>query len=345
MEKKYDIRHYDYELPRELIAKEPVTPRDSSRLLALDKNTGELNDARFSELPDFLRPEDLLIINDTKVFPARLLGKKTTGGKAEVFLLERLESGEWTALVKPGRRLPPETEIIIGENFSAIIKEILPDGRRKVLLKGEGDIWELLEEHGHTPLPVYIDRKDRPDDVARYQTVYAKNTGAVAAPTAGFHFTQRLIDEITGLGVTFAKVTLHVGWGTFRSIDVDDIREHRMHSEYYEISSETADAINLAKSEDRRVICVGTTSVRALESAALAYFPLQPHSAKTELFISPGFEFKITDAMITNFHLPKSSLIVMVSAFTGRDKIMAAYRHAIEEKYRFYSYGDAMLIS
>ncbi len=344
MKKHYDIKLYDYDLPRDRIALKPVTPRDSSRLLVLEKDTGALTDSIFTDLPGYLKHDDLIVINDTKVFPARLIGYKRSGGKAEVFLLEKLTDNEWIALVKPGRRLSEENEIIFADDFKALITKRLPDGRRKVRLNGEGNIWQLLDKYGHTPLPVYIDREDRPEDVGRYQTVYASKTGAVAAPTAGFHFTKKLIDRIRDIGVEFVNVTLHVGWGTFRGIDVDDIRDHRMHSEYFEICEETAAKINKAKEENRRIICVGTTTVRTLESAAIRDLPLLNHSAKTELFISPGFEFKITDAMITNFHLPKSSLIVMVSAFADREKIMQAYRHAIEEKYRFYSYGDAMLI-
>ncbi len=345
MADSYKISLYDYRLPEELIAKEPAQPRDSSRLLILDKKTGAIADEVFRNLPNHLRPGDLIVVNDTKVFPARLLGRKPSGGKAEIFLLEKLDNGNWTALVKPGRRLGEGTVVGFSDDFSARILGRFPDGRREIELIGNGNIWSLLEKHGHTPLPVYIDRKDRPDDVERYQTVYAEKTGAVAAPTAGFHFTEPLIEKIKGMGVEFARVTLHVGWGTFRGIDVDDIREHKMHSESYEISSETARRVNLAKSENRRIICVGTTSVRAIESAAVRDLPLKPHSARTEIFISPGFEFKIADGMITNFHLPKSSLIVMISAFAGREHVMAAYRHAIEDGYRFYSYGDAMLIT
>jgi len=341
----YEISLYDYHLPPELIAKEPAQPRDSSRLLILEKKTGAISDEIFRDLPKHLRHGDLIVVNDTKVFPARLLGQKPSGGKAEIFLLEKLDNDNWTALVKPGRRLGEGAVVDFADDFAARILGRFPDGRREIELIGNGNIWSLLEKHGHTPLPVYIDRKDRPDDVERYQTVYAENTGAVAAPTAGFHFTEPLIEKIKGMGVEFARVTLHVGWGTFRGIDVDDIREHKMHSEYYEISSETARRVNLAKSENRRVICVGTTSVRAIESAAVRDLPLKAHSTRTEIFISPGFEFKIADGIITNFHLPKSSLIVMISAFAGREHVMAAYRHAIEEGYRFCSYGDAMLIT
>ncbi len=344
MKEGYEIGLYNYDLPKEFIASEPAQPRDSSKLLVLDRKIGAIQDKIFRDLPDFLREGDVIVVNDTKVFPARLLGKKVSGGNAEIFLLERLENGDWTALVKPGKRLGDGAIVNIGEDFSAIIREKLSDRRRRVSLLGESDIWSLLERHGHTPLPVYIDRKDRPDDIDRYQTVYAEKIGAVAAPTAGFHFTENLIKRIEQMGVKFVNVTLHVGWGTFKGIEAQDIRNHKMHSEYYEIPESTALEVNHAKSENRRVICVGTTSVRAIESAAGKGLPLQPHSARTELFISPGYEFKVADGMITNFHLPRSSLIVMVSAFAGRESIMAAYRHAIASGYRFYSYGDAMLV-
>jgi len=338
------ISSYDYELPPELIAQEPAEPRDSSRLLVMSRASGALTDNVFSEMPGFLREGDLLLANNTRVFPARLLGKKTSGGKAEVFLLEHLSSGEWLALVRPGRRLRDGTIIEISSDLDVEITGRLPDGRRRVRFHTDNDIWKALELHGHTPLPFYIDREDRPEDADRYQTVFAKKRGAVAAPTAGLHFTDGLIEELHNKAVEFANITLHVGWGTFHGIEVDDIREHEMHSEYYEIDEPTASAINRAKSEGRRIICVGTTTVRAVESAATRGTLIEPHSARTELFIMPGFEFKVTDAMITNFHLPRSSLLVMVSAFAGRDSILRAYCHAVEKRYRFYSYGDAMLI-
>jgi S-adenosylmethionine:tRNA ribosyltransferase-isomerase len=324
---------------------EAAQPRDSSRLLVLDRSTGALEDRIFGELPDLLRHDDILVMNDTKVFPARLLGHKKTGGKAEIFLLERIEGDRWKALVKPGRRLPPGTVIRVSEAMSVEVDERLPDGARIVILKHHGDLWADLERCGHTPLPLYIDRPDRLADRERYQTVYARNRGAVAAPTAGLHFTPELLKKIELRGIQIAKITLHVGWGTFKGIDESDIRDHKMHDEYYEIGAEAASSINKAINDKRRIVAVGTTTVRALESAAHKNLPLEPTSEKTNIFIYPGFDFKATGAIVTNFHLPKSSLIVMVSAFAGREKIMHAYEHAVAERYRFYSYGDAMFIA
>ncbi len=344
MSYEFDISAFDYELPDGLIAQEAAQPRDSSRLLVLDRSTGELEDRIFNEIPKKLRSEDLLVVNDTKVFPARLLGHKKTGGKAEIFLLEQIDGDRWQALVKPGRRLAPGAIVKISESLSARIDDRLPDGSRIITLQHSGDLWEELRRSGHTPLPLYIDRADRPEDVARYQTIFAKKRGAVAAPTAGLHFTPELLKRIELRGIQIARITLHVGWGTFKGIDEPDIRDHKMHSEYFEIGVEAARSINEAIKAKRRIVAVGTTTVRALESAAIAGLPLKPLSGKTNLFIYPGFDFKITGAIITNFHLPKSSLIVMVSAFAGRSKIMRAYEHAVAEKYRFYSYGDAMLI-
>jgi len=344
MSDKYDIGLYDYELPEGLIAREPASPRDSSRLLVLERTTEKLIDSVFRELPSFLQNDDLLVVNDTRVFPARLLGKKTTGGKAEVFLLEPIEGGFWEALVRPGKRLCKGDIVEIADDLSVEIIGRLGDGSRKIRLIHNGDLWEMLEKVGHTPLPFYIDRPDRPEDTERYQTVYANSRGAVAAPTAGLHFTENLIEKLDKKGVDIVRLTLHIGWGTFKGIEAADIRAHSMHSEYYEIPDKTAQAVNEAKAVGRRVIAVGTSTIRALESAALKDMPLKAHSARTELFIMPGFEFKTTDGAITNFHLPKSSLIVMISALTGRETILAAYKHAIDKKYRFYSYGDAMLI-
>ncbi|HHS49684.1 MAG TPA: tRNA preQ1(34) S-adenosylmethionine ribosyltransferase-isomerase QueA [candidate division Zixibacteria bacterium] len=344
MTKEFDISAFDYHLPRELIAQEAVEPRDSSRLLRLDRATGEIRSAMFRELPAILRDDDLLVVNDTRVFPARLLGTKPTGGKAEIFLLERMPDGNWSALIKPARRLKPGTIVEISEELTAEILEPLPDSTRKVKIHHEGDIWTALERYGHTPLPLYIDREDRPDEAERYQTIYARNRGAVAAPTAGLHFTDRVMNEIRERGIEVANVTLHVGWGTFSSIEAEDIREHSMHAEYYEIPPETATAINSAIESKRRIVAVGTTTVRALESSAARGLPVRLHSDRTELFIYPGFDFKLVSAIITNFHLPKSSLIVMISAFAGRDNVMRAYEHAVAERYRFYSYGDAMLV-
>ncbi|MCK5833818.1 tRNA preQ1(34) S-adenosylmethionine ribosyltransferase-isomerase QueA [bacterium] len=343
MKNKFDIENYDYYLPKELIAQEAAEPRDSARLLHLMK-TGEFEDKIFRDITGLLRSDDLLVVNNTKVFPARLLGNKVTGGRAEIFLLDCLGNNRWTALVKPARRLKIGTVVKISEELTAEIIEVNSDASRVVKLHYDGDIWKALERFGHTPLPLYIERSDRIDDAERYQTVYANEIGAVAAPTAGLHFNNDIIENIISRGVELAKVTLHVGWGTFSSIEAKDIRAHTMHSEFYEISSNTADMLNTARTEGRRIVAVGTTTVRALESAAVYGFPLKPISEKTQLFIFPGFKFKVVSAIVTNFHIPKSSLLVMISAFTGRDVIMDAYKHAIAQKYRFYSYGDAMFI-
>ena len=339
-----DISSFDYELPEGLVAQEAAVPRDSSRLLYLNRESGELRDLSFRDLPGILEPDTLMVVNDTRVFPARLLGKKHTGGKAEIFLLEQIEGRRWKALVRPGRRLKPGTDVLISDGLTVEIGDRTGKREWSVILKGEGSVWELLEEYGHTPLPVYIDRADREDDAERYQTIYAAQRGAVAAPTAGLHFTERVFGELEERGVEIARVTLHVGWGTFRPIEAQDIRDHRMHAEYYEISPDAAEQLNRAMADDRKILAVGTTSVRTLESAAREGLPIQPGGRKTELYITPGFDFRVTGGMLTNFHLPKSSLLVMVSAFAGRERILRAYRHAVSERYRFYSYGDAMLI-
>jgi len=341
---QFDISAYDYELPRKLIAQDAVTPRDSSRLLILNRASGEVTDSRFSELPNILHKDDLLVVNNTRVFPARLLGRRPTGGKSEVMLLKHLGEAYWQALVQPGRKLAGGTIVEIADDFAVEICERMDGASRRVRLIADGDIWQAIEMHGHTPLPQYIARPDCTGDAERYQTIYAKERGAVAAPTAGLHFTEELLEKLKKNGVDITKITLHVSWGTFRGIDTEDIRDHRMHAEDYTISEETADRINRALSDNRRIVAVGTTTVRALESAAIKGLPIESQSANTELFIMPGFEFKITRAMITNFHLPKSSLLVMISAFAEREMVKTAYRHAIDERYRFYSYGDAMLI-
>jgi len=342
--KEYDLESYKYDLPKELIASKPASPRDSSRLLILNKNSGDLKHSVFSELYHYLQADDLLVINDTRVFPARLLGKKETGGKAEIFLLERRENDIWQALVRPSRRLKNGAIVNISDSFKVEILARMPDHSREVRLIYKGNLWQRLEEVGHTPLPIYIDRPDDDEDRIEYQTIYADQPGAVAAPTAGLHFTEDVFNSLEQKGIEIARITLHVGWGTFRMIEAENIRDHNMHSEIYSISTKAAEQINRTIRDNRRVVAVGTTTVRTLESAAKENLPIKPGMRSTNLFIYPGYEFKITGAMITNFHLPGSSLIVMVSAFAGRDKIMKAYKSAIEKRYRFYSYGDAMLI-
>lgn len=340
----YSLETYDYELPPDRIAKFPVEPRDSSRLLVVYPD-GQLEETIFRELPRFLYDGDLLVLNETKVFPARIFGRKNTGGRVEVLLLENLNGNLWKALVRPARRLPIGTEVYFECGLVGRILGFDEDGSRVIEFNFSGEsFFKLLETIGHMPLPSYIGRVDTESDRISYQTVYARKMGAVAAPTAGLHFTKQLLKEIEGKGIEFAKVTLHIGWGTFRPIRCEDIRCHKMHREYYEISKRACDKINKAKQQRRRVVAVGTTTTRALETAAMNVSTLRPQKQWTDLYIYPGFEFKVVDCLITNFHLPQSSLLVMVSAFAGVDKIKRAYQYAIEHNFRFYSYGDAMFI-
>lgn len=350
---------FDYELPPDLIAQTPVEPRDSSRLLVLDRATGELAHRRFTDLPGYLRDGDVLVFNDSRVFPARLYGRKPVGGKpvggrVELLLLERVGEDLWRALTRPGRRLRDGASFFIDglEDEQGEVLEVAEDGTRLVRLPHGLD----LSVVGAIPLPPYI--KERLSDSERYQTVYSRPEGSVAAPTAGLHFTGRLLDEIRGTGAQTVFVTLHVGWDSFRPVTVDDPKHHRMHSEHYELSADSAAAINRAKAEGRRVLVVGTTAVRLLESNAdvgpngEAYErtatdpggPLTPGHGSTDYFISPGHRFKAVDAMVTNFHLPRSTLLMLVSAFAGRERVLAAYEQAVARRYRFYSFGDAMLI-
>ncbi len=344
---KLDINLFDYTLPEGRIALYPAEPRDSSKLLYLPKIDGSIQHKAFTDFPDFLREGDLLVLNDSKVFPARLHGtKKGSGGKVELFLLEKLDNGSWEVLVRPGRRLPPGTEVELFDNkLSAVLGERTASGGRVVNFSANGDLMSMIWKHGEIPLPPYINRNPEDDDKSRYQTIYAENIGAVAAPTAGFHFTDSIFDKIKSLGVHVAKITLHPGLGTFRPITRDDIEQHQMHSERFTIPESTAEMVHKAKAENRRVIAVGTTTVRALESSCDSNGLLQSRGwSATDLFIKPPFEFKIIDGMLTNFHLPKSTLLVLVSALAGRERILAAYQEAIANGYRFYSYGDAMLI-
>jgi S-adenosylmethionine:tRNA ribosyltransferase-isomerase len=350
---------FDYELPPGLIAQTPLTPRDSSRLLALDLASDSLAHRRFTDLPDYLLAGDVLVFNDSRVFPARLyghkpIGGKPTGGQVELLLLERVDEREWRALVRPGRRMQKGTSFFIDGHDGGLaeVLDVADDGTRLVRLPKGID----LEAVGVVPLPPYI--KKPLGDPERYQTVYARPEGSVAAPTAGLHFTDRLLDEIRQRGVETVFVTLHVGWDSFRPVTVDEPRDHRMHSERYELFPESAAAINRAKSEGRRVIVVGTTAVRLLESNAdggpngQAYEraetdiggPLTPGQGSTDYFIAPGHEFKVMDGLVTNFHLPTSTLLMLVSAFAGRERVLAAYAEAVRQRYRFYSFGDAMVI-
>ncbi len=333
-----------FDLPEELIAQDPLEDRSSSRLLVLDKETGETSHHIFKEVINYLNPGDCLVLNNTKVIPARLIGhKEDTGAAIEVLLLKRKENDIWETLVKPGKKCKPGTKIVFGEGLlHATVLETVEDGNRLIRFSYEGIFEEILDKLGEMPLPPYITHKLQ--DKNRYQTVYAKYEGSAAAPTAGLHFTKELLKQIEEKGIDIAYVTLHVGLGTFRPVKVDNILEHHMHSEFYQVTKEAADKINKAKKEGHRVICVGTTSCRTVESAADENGMVKEGCDNTEIFIYPGYKFKVLDALITNFHLPESTLVMLVSALAGREHILNAYEEAIREKYRFFSFGDAMLI-
>lgn len=345
MEKIYDLDYYDYPLDENLIAQTPLKDRSSSRLLLLDKNTGELKDEIFSNIIDYLHKGDVLVLNDTKVIPARLIGsKENTGAVIELLLLKNIEEDKWECLARPGKRLHEGDIIIFGNGeLKAKIEKKKDEGIVEVTLIYDGILYEILDKLGTMPLPPYIHEKLKEQD--RYQTVYAKNLGSAAAPTAGLHFTNELLNKIKEKGVIITYVTLHVGLGTFRPVSTNNVLEHNMHSEFYMMSKETADILNLAKKENRRIIAVGTTSTRTLESVISKYGVFKECSESTNIFIYPGYEFKAIDCLITNFHLPKSTLVMLVSALAGRDNIMNAYKHATLEKYRFFSFGDAMFIT
>ena len=333
-----------FDLPEELIAQDPLEDRSSSRLLVLDKETGETSHHIFKEVINYLNPGDCLVLNNTKVIPARLIGhKEDTGAAIEVLLLKRKENDIWETLVKPGKKCKPGTKIVFGEGLlHATVLETIEDGNRLIRFSYEGIFEEILDRLGEMPLPPYITHKLQ--DKNRYQTVYAKYEGSAAAPTAGLHFTKELLRQIEEKGIDIAYVTLHVGLGTFRPVKVDNILEHHMHSEFYQVTKEAADKINKAKREGHRVICVGTTSCRTVESATDENGMVKEGCDNTEIFIYPGYKFKVLDALITNFHLPESTLVMLVSALAGREHILNAYEEAIREKYRFFSFGDAMLI-
>ena len=333
-----------FDLPEELIAQDPLEDRSGSRLLVLDKETGETEHHIFREIVNYLNPGDCLVINDTKVIPARLIGEKEgTGAKVEVLLLKRKENDIWETLVKPGRKMKPGARLVFGNGLlKAEVIGVVEEGNRLIRFEYEGIFEEILDQLGQMPLPPYITHQL--EDKNRYQTVYAKHSGSAAAPTAGLHFTPELLDEIKEKGVEIAHVTLHVGLGTFRPVKVENIQEHHMHSEFYRIEQSEADKINRAKEEGHRVICVGTTSCRTVESAADENGRLRECSGWIEIFIYPGYKFKVLDALITNFHLPESTLIMLVSALAGREHVLAAYEEAIRERYRFFSFGDAMFI-
>lgn len=340
-----DVKDFNFDLPQELIAQDPLDDRASSRLLVLDKDTGAVTHRVFRDIVEYLRPGDCLVINDTKVIPARLMGVKAdTGAKIEVLLLKRRENDIWETLVKPGKKAKPGTELSFGDGLlTGTVVETVDDGNRLIQFHYEGIFEEILDQLGQMPLPPYITHQLK--DKSRYQTVYAKHDGSAAAPTAGLHFTQELLQEIQDMGVTIAHVTLHVGLGTFRPVKVDTIEEHHMHSEFYVVEEEEAKKINDTKKNGGRVICVGTTSCRTLESATGEDGILKAGSGWTDIFIYPGYRFKILDCLITNFHLPESTLVMLVSALAGREHILNAYQEAIKERYRFFSFGDAMFIT
>lgn len=339
-----ELKDFYYELPEELIAQDPLEDRASSRLMVLHKESGEIEHRHFRDITEYLKPGDCLVLNDTKVIPARLIGEKVgTGAKVEVLLLTRKEDRTWETLVKPGRKCPIGTKISFGAG--KLIGEIVgqtEDGNRFVRFSYEGVFEEILDELGQMPLPPYIHHQLK--DKNRYQTVYAAHEGSAAAPTAGLHFTEELLKRLADKGIIIVRVTLHVGLGTFRPVKEQDILKHHMHEEFYVVSEEAAEAVNRAKAAGGRIVCVGTTSCRTLESAANEDGTLRAESGYTKIFIYPGYRFRILDCLITNFHLPESTLVMLVSALAGREKILHAYREAVRERYRFFSFGDAMFI-
>ena len=340
-----NIKEFYYDLPEELIAQDPLADRSSSRLLTLDKNSGAFSHHVFRDIVDFLNPGDCLVVNNTKVIPARLMGEKEgTGAGIEVLLLKRNEGDVWETLVKPGKKARPGARISFGGGLLVgEVVDIVEEGNRLIKFEYDGIFEEILDQLGQMPLPPYITH--RLEDKNRYQTVYAKHNGSAAAPTAGLHFTPEVLDKIKAKGVKVAEVTLHVGLGTFRPVKVENILDHHMHSEFYMVEEDQANLINETKKNGGRVICVGTTSCRTLESATGEDGILRAGSGWTEIFIYPGYKFKILDALITNFHLPESTLLMLISALAGRDNVMAAYEEAVKERYRFFSFGDAMFIS
>ena len=340
-----DVKDFYYDLPQELIAQDPLSDRSGSRLMVLDKKTGEIEHRIFRDITDYLRPGDCLVINNTKVIPARLYGvKEDTGAKIEVLLLKRKENDVWETLVKPGRKCKPGTKLSFGEGLlTGEVTDIVEEGNRLIRFHYEGIFEEILDRLGQMPLPPYITHQLK--DKNRYQTVYAKYDGSAAAPTAGLHFTPELLEQVRQMGVEIAEVTLHVGLGTFRPVKETDVLKHHMHSEFYRIDQSEADKINRAKKEGRRVIAVGTTSTRTLESAADENGYLRETSGWTEIFIYPGYQFKVIDGLITNFHLPESTLVMLVSALAGREHVLNAYAEAVAQRYRFFSFGDAMFLT
>ena len=339
-----NVKDYDYDLQEELIAQDPMEERSSSRLMVLDRQTGDVEHRHFTDILEYLHPGDCLVINNTKVIPARLFGvKEDTQAKIEVLLLKRKENDIWETLVKPGKKAKPGTKLVFGDGLlTAEVVDVVEEGNRLIQFHYDGIFEEILDQLGQMPLPPYITHQLK--DKNRYQTVYAKYDGSAAAPTAGLHFTKELLQKVKDMGVDIAEVTLHVGLGTFRPVKVENVLDHHMHSEFYMVSQEAADKINRAKESGHRVIAVGTTSTRTLEAAADENGRLHETSGWTEIFIYPGYQFKVIDALITNFHLPQSTLVMLVSALAGREHVLHAYEIAVKERYRFFSFGDAMLI-
>lgn len=332
-----------YDLPEELIAQTPLEKRDNSRMLVLGKESGEIEHKNFFDVLDYLKKGDCLVLNNTRVLPARIFGvREDTGAVVEFVLLKQKATNVWECLAGPGKKAKTDYNFKFSDRMKGTVREVLPDGNRIVEFLPQGEFFECLDEIGQMPLPPYI--KEKLEDKERYQTVYSKELGSAAAPTAGLHFTNEILDKIREKGVNVAFVTLHVGLGTFRPVKVEDVTEHKMHSEHYYMPKDTADIINETKKNGGRVICVGTTSCRTVESVATAYGEIKECSGDTEIFIYPGYEFKCMDGLITNFHLPESTLIMLVSAFAGYDSVMNAYKTAVSEKYRFFSFGDSMFI-
>lgn len=339
-----NVKDFYFDLPQELIAQDPLEDRSASRLLVLNKETGEVTHKHFRDIKEYLKPGDCLVINDTKVIPARLFGtKRDTGAKIEVLLLKRRENDIWETLVKPGRKARLGTELEFGEGLlKATVVDVIDEGNRLIQFHYDGIFEEILDQLGQMPLPPYITHQLKDKD--RYQTVYARHQGSAAAPTAGLHFTRELLTEIEEMGVEIARVTLHVGLGTFRPVKTENVLDHHMHSEFYMVEESEAQKVNRAKSSGCRIICVGTTSCRTIESAAGEDGLLKAGNGWTEIFIYPGYQFKLLDCLITNFHLPESTLVMLVSALAGREQVLSAYGEAIKERYRFFSFGDAMLV-
>lgn len=341
---RMNVKDFYYELPKELIAQDPLEDRSASRLMIMNRADGSVTHRVFCDIVQYLQPGDCLVLNNTKVIPARLYGvKEQTHATIEVLLLKRRQGDIWETLVKPGKKAKPGTRLSFGDGLlAAEVVGIAEEGNRLIRFSYEGIFEEILDQLGHMPLPPYITHELK--DSGRYQTVYAKQAGSAAAPTAGLHFTPQLLEQIREKGVDIAELTLHVGLGTFRPVKVENIKEHHMHAEYYEISQGQADKINMAKDRGGRVVAVGTTSTRTLESVADASGHVKAASGETQIFIYPGYKFKCIDALITNFHLPESTLVMLVSAFAGREQVLSAYREAVREKYRFFSFGDAMFV-